>query len=159
MLKKITFVCLLTVAFACGGKKENTENSEQNQTAQESGQNQATTATFGTNPQFTWQIDAGKSKDEEPLSTVSLVFDGKKITLVKELIGEITPRGKEEYKDLQVPANAYTACSGYWAGGASIFYVLPSSDTEVTVIKAYLGEEGGDAMIDTKTTVKVADFK
>lgn len=158
MLKKITFVCLLTLAFACGGKKENTENSEQNQTAQESGQSQAA-ATFGTNPQFTWQIEAGKSKDDEPLSTVSLVFNGKKITLVKEITGEITPKDKEEYKDLQVPANAYIACSGYWAGGTSIIYVLPSSDTEVTVIKAYLGEEGGEAMIDTSETVKVADFK
>jgi hypothetical protein len=36
---------------------------------------------------------------------------------------------------------------------------LPSNENEVTLVKAYLGEEGGKAIIDKKTIVKITDFK
>lgn len=130
-------------------------------TSNANGENTGTNATsFGANPQFTWQIMPGKDANGEPACSVDLVFNNKTLAAHNELIqGSIEITDPKGYAALQIPANALLACSGYYAGGSTIFYVLPNNENEVTLIKAYLGEEGGKAMVDKKTTVKVSDFK
>jgi hypothetical protein len=118
------------------------------------------TLTFDANSKFTWEILRSTNTSGETASIVSLIFGGKKVGVHEKVIdGEVTITERSDYKNLQIPDNALAACSGYWAGGSTIFYVVPSSAIEVTVFRTYLGEEGGKAMVDKKTQINIVDFK
>jgi hypothetical protein len=117
------------------------------------------TATNFANAQFSWDIQIGKNQDQEPVSDAFLVLNGKKYAVAEKFIGEMMVATKEDYSRLQVPKEALLACSVFWAGGSSIFYVLPNNENEITLYKTYLGEEGGKAMVDKKTSIKPTDFK
>ncbi len=148
-LKTIAYLCLLFVIFSCK-KKDETQNSTDGTNA----------TSFAVAPQFSWQITPSKDANGEPVCTVGLVFDNKIFAAHNELIqGNLDKTDPKAYADLQIPAHALSACSGYYAGGTTMFYVLPNNENEVTLIKAYLGEEGGEPVVDKKIAVKVSDFK
>ncbi len=135
-------------------------NTSANASTGENAENNTTNATsFGAKPQFTWKIAAQEYENKDPRCFVDLLFDNKKFSIEVAVPGILQITDPKDYASLQIPKNALSACSGYYAGGTTMFYVLPSNENEVKFIKAYLGEEGGKAMIDEEKILKVSDFK
>ncbi len=129
-------------------------------TSNANGENTGTNATnFGLKPQFSWKIAPQEYENKDPRCFVDLVFNDKKFSIEGVVPGILQITDPKDYASLQIPTQALSACSGYYAGGSTIFYVLPSNENEVKFIKAYLGEEGGKAMIDDEKILKVSDFK
>jgi hypothetical protein len=49
---------------------------------------------------------------------------------------------KEDYKNYQIPANAFDACGGWWAGAGEYFYIIKNDDVKYyTVMQAKVSEE------------------
>lgn len=112
------------------------------------------------NSRFTWNILFGKNEANERASKVMLVLGEKELDVHDDVIdGEMEITEPKDYKNLQIPDNALVACSTYGSEKITVFYVMPSTATEVTVFRTYLGERGGKVRVDKKTTINIADFK
>lgn len=131
-----------------------------NSSSDVSGENTSTNATsFGAKPQFSWKIAPQESEGKDPRCFVDLVFNDKKYSIEVAVPGILQITDPKDYASLQIPTKSLSACSGYYAGGSTIFYVLPSNENEVRLIRTYLGEEGGKAIVEEEKTLKVGDFR
>ncbi len=137
----------------------------ENTTQSEGTTNNANTAAFDANSQFNWQILPSRNEAQEKILVINLEFGEKTVEVYSEVGGtpfmEIVERS--EYQKLQIPDNAFTACSDNSQGsndtkGLTVLYVVPSNATEVTVFKTHF-DEGGKVIVDKQTTVKITDFK
>lgn len=117
--------------FSCGKGKSNDQ----------SGKNDSLTVQQNTPPSpKTVQLKCkskGVDEFENPQNDVILSVDGKDTVIARILsCEEIT---KEQYKDMQIPAEATTACGGWWAGGGDYFYAY-IKDGKVKVFRGWQDE-------------------
>ncbi len=68
-------------------------------------------------------VDKGSDEFDVPINEVVLSIDGKQQTIdtIRTACNIIQP---SEYKTYEIPAEATSACGGWWAGGGDYFYSI-----------------------------------
>jgi hypothetical protein len=112
---RLSVVCILSIVLFSCGKAKSTEAVDKKD---------STVATQTPPPvPKTVQlkcVDKGMDEYENPLNEVVLSIDGKdSVIALTSACDEIT---KAQYKEMQIPAEATSACGGWWAGGGDYFY-------------------------------------
>jgi hypothetical protein len=83
-------------------------------------------------------VDKGMDEYENPINEVVLSINGKDSVIARtSACAEIT---KAQYKEMQIPAEATSACGGWWAGGGDYFYAVVVNE-KVKVFRGWQ-EEG-----------------
>jgi hypothetical protein len=148
---KILLILLSTVLLLSCGKKEITEapglSGDKKDSVQvlpgkdltKSADNNGKDSAIVKNILLKWEFKTlGTGKYDEPVTQVYLIANGKKHVVQKIEFGfsEIT---KESYSDHHIPAEALTACRGWWAG-AGIDYWVTRDNNELNVFSREIGE-------------------
>ncbi len=87
--------------------------------------------------QLKW-VDKGTDKNDTPHNEVVLSVDGKDSTIAEILACDSI--GKAQYAEMEIPAEATTACGGWWAGAGEYFYAL-IKDGKTKVFYGWQSEE------------------
>lgn len=75
----------------------------------------------------TLKIQKGKEdKNGNPTSIIQLVYNGE-ITNLATITGEATLINKNDFKEMNIPINALSACSSWWGGAGDYFYIIKSN--------------------------------
>lgn len=117
-MKNICIVlCFSLSIIACGkGISSNTSQKETDSTSQEQKTKPVPTTVV------LKCVNKGMDEYENPLNEVILSINGKdSVIALTSACDEIT---KAQYKEMQIPAEATSACGGWWAGGGDYFYSI-----------------------------------
>jgi hypothetical protein len=74
-------------------------------------------------PSITWQFNIHLDNRDQPGGKVWLVVDGERHLITNDPIGGYWIVPKSEYGDRQIPSDALSACTGWWAGSGEDMYV------------------------------------
>lgn len=108
-------------------------------------------------PQLSWSFDTIEDDMGNPQTTIYLVVNDKK-TLIGKGVGNFNELDKKVFQDqnYQIPANALTACAGFWAGLSHHFCVIQKGNT-LEVKEGFLDEGATEnTKIQYKTIKKIA---
>lgn len=169
---KVTFVFIILLAafqlqvLSCGSRTEtgtgsgNNKQQEKNTPNPEGGIQVKRSADI---PVLAWEFtNVGIGMYDTPITMVYLVVNGIKHEVQKIEFG-FWGLNKESFADYQIPADALTACSGWWAG-AGIDYWVTLKEGKLIITSREKGEtidEGGEPgdFMGEPVTVKTIDLK
>ena len=164
-MKKIFLILLLSMLVISCGKKESTDTGTKDKSGsdneQKSDVSKSNNSTQPVNPEnvapstqpqlnetyqgkteFKWEfVPLKRGKNDEPMTDVNLVVNGKK-HFVTKIYYDFSEVEKSQFTDYQIPSNALSACRGWWAG-AGIDYWIIKTDNELTVFGRDIGETIG----------------
>jgi hypothetical protein len=107
-------------------------------------------------PTLSWSFETLTDEMDIPRTTIYLVVDGNK-TLIGKGTGEFRELEKDSFDEsqYQIPKNALSACTGFWAGLAHHFCVIQSGKV-LMVKQGYLDAESPKgSKVKYKTVKKI----
>lgn len=148
---KFLSVILLSLLFSCGKKEDpSTEGKDtisQNRMQKITKEPDNTSVNPNQNPGDTsapknnapvnlkWEFKTlGEGEYGQPITLVSLVFNGNKIEIAKIEFG-FNETGKDSYKDFHIPSDAMISCRGWWAGAGIDYWVIRKGNDLVVMAK------------------------
>jgi len=75
-------------------------------------------------PKVDWRFDVTQNSPDLPSSTVWLVVNGHSILIKSKVIASFHVLDRKDYSAHGIPKNALSACSGWWAGAGSEYYLV-----------------------------------
>jgi hypothetical protein len=124
-MKRIGFLSLFVVALAFSScKNNNANNANTPTTTQPSTSNNAAL-------EVKWKIANGMDADSvNPRCRVAVLINSKEVEIFKErtLNYEEIPKNQWANREYSIPADAFTACSGFWAGFDSKMYLIKKGE-------------------------------
>ena len=115
------------------------------------------TAPASAAPKTEWRVKVKEDKDGNPHSKVDLVInDEQAVHLVSpDTISKYIVLARDDYAEHKVPARALCACTSWWAGSGTKFYVVATSEGNLELFRQDLDEGAADAGYRKVRTVKV----
>lgn len=107
-------------------------------------------------PKLAWEFTTLEDSLGTPQTTIHLLVNGQK-TLIGKGIGNFSELDKASYTETQyqIPGNALTACTGFWAGLGHHYCVIQNKSV-LEVKEGFLDEEAPrGARIRYKTVQKI----
>lgn len=92
-------------------------------------------------PPLTWVFQTRHDPQTNPHTDVFLRVGTRQVLVMHQADDEFQIAAKTEYKDTSIPAQALTACLGWWAGAGDYLYVIRRGRSLV-VYRKEVNEEG-----------------
>ncbi len=113
-------------------------------------------------PEISWIFEKQGLEEDKPETTIYLVVNGEK-TLIKKATSYFNELEKQVFTQTQyqIPKNALSACSGYWAGlGHHICVVSAGKNSNILEVKeGFLDAESEKGTKVAFKTIKKITFK
>ena len=78
----------------------------------------------GQTPPLRWVFQMHRHSQDDPHTDVFLRVGTRQVLVMRQAPDEFRLAAKTDYKDASVPAQALTACFGWWAGAGDYLYVI-----------------------------------
>lgn len=95
----------------------------------------------GQTPPLVWVFQTRHDAQTNPHTNVFLRVGSRQVLVMRQAGDEFHLAAKADYKDTGIPAQALTACFGWWAGAGDQLYVVRHGQSLVV----YRREEGEEA--------------
>lgn len=82
----------------------------------------------------------GEDETLTPITDVSVAFRDKIIYLSK-IHGPVSELEKSKYDERDIPSNAIAACTSWWAGSGTYYYIIPSKKGGIVIYQGWQDEE------------------
>lgn len=92
-------------------------------------------------PPLHWVFQTRRDAQTNPHTDVFLRVGARQVLVMHQALDEFHPTARTQYKDEHIPAQALTACLGWWAGAGDHLYVVRQGASLVV----YRREEGEEA--------------